>query len=73
MENGGGLGGSHPGGGGGTAMAVFDGGKLRRGAAMAVFEAGGPSHERTGEAAACLSSGEWEQSGKGERDGGWRF
>jgi hypothetical protein len=42
---------------------------LGRGAAILVSEAGGLSQGRTEEAAACLSSGEKEQSGKGEQDG----
>jgi hypothetical protein len=63
MKNGGGLGGSHRGGGEGTATAAFDDGKSGRGAATLASKAGGTSHGRTGEAAACLSSGERERSG----------
>jgi hypothetical protein len=48
-------------------------GKSGRGATILVFEAGGPSHGRTGEVVACLSSGERERSGKGERDGDRHF
>jgi hypothetical protein len=62
MENGGGLGGSHR---GGRGMATAE--KLVRGVAILASAAGGLSHGRTGEAAACLSSGEREQSDKGER------
>jgi hypothetical protein len=42
------------------------GGKLGRGAAILASEAGGLSLGRTGEAAACLSSGERERTRKGE-------
>jgi hypothetical protein len=61
------------GGGGGTATTTFHGGKSGRGAAILASEAGGPSHGRTGEVTACLSSCEREWSGKGERNGGRRF
>jgi hypothetical protein len=43
-------------------------GKSGRGATILASEAGGLSHGRMGEAAACLSSGERERSSKGERD-----
>jgi hypothetical protein len=66
MENGGELGGSHRGG-----MATAE--KLVRGVVILASEAGGLSHGRTGEAATCLSSGEREQGGKGDRDGGRPF
>jgi hypothetical protein len=48
-----------------------DGGVRRRkvgeGAVILASEVGGPSHGRTGEAEACLSSGERERSGTAAR------
>jgi hypothetical protein len=73
MENGGGFRGSHRGRGEETVTVAFDGGKLGRGAAILTSEVGGLSRRRTGEEAACLSSGERERSGKGERADGWHF
>jgi hypothetical protein len=71
MENGSGLGGSHRRGGWGRRCSTAE--ESGRGAVILMSEAGGLSDGRTGEVAVCLSSGEKEWSGKGERDGGWRF
>jgi hypothetical protein len=56
-----------------TVTTVFYDRKSGRGPAILASEAGGLSHGRKAEATACLSSGERERSGKGERSNDRRF
>jgi hypothetical protein len=60
-------------GGGGTTTMTFDGRKIGEGIGDFGVRGRWTESREDGEAATCLSLGEREQSGKGERDGGRHF